>query len=155
MSWVADLLLSVEVFEDQRLVEDFDRWLKEDAPCRNIPGATGVGSLRPLHDHPEAWGGPSSTRPSPSSVRTTTSHWNGSCEHLAQEPATRVVGRMTEASASSGARCRSSQRGNQHRAVGPRLHQALVESGQERIGSPRGQGDEVRIGHLPVAAHVA
>ncbi|MFI6822389.1 squamosa promoter-binding protein 15 [Micromonospora sp. NPDC050187] len=57
MSWVANILLSVDVREDSALVHEFDQWLQTQAPRRNQPHVHGVGSLRALHDTPEAWGG--------------------------------------------------------------------------------------------------
>ncbi|MBB5785979.1 squamosa promoter-binding protein 15 [Jiangella mangrovi] len=57
MSWVTNVLLSVDTAEDRALVHDFDRWLQTEAPRQGQPDVRGVGSLRALHDHPDAWGG--------------------------------------------------------------------------------------------------
>jgi hypothetical protein len=57
VSWVTNILLSVDINEDSALVHDFDRWLQVLAPRRQQPEVKGVGSLRALHDSPEAWGG--------------------------------------------------------------------------------------------------
>ena len=59
MSWVANVLLSVSM-EDRQMVEKFSQWLDNDAPWNGPtvpPGATGVGSLRPLSGRDVAWGG--------------------------------------------------------------------------------------------------
>ncbi|GLY23210.1 squamosa promoter-binding protein 15 [Micromonospora sp. NBRC 101691] len=57
MSWVTNILLSVDITEDSALVHEFDRWLQTLAPRRGQPEVKGVGSLRSLHDSPESWGG--------------------------------------------------------------------------------------------------
>ncbi|MGC4817588.1 squamosa promoter-binding protein 15 [Micromonospora sp. DT63] len=57
MSWVTNILLSVDITEDSALVDEFDRWLQTLASRQGQPEVKGVGSLRPLHDNPEAWGG--------------------------------------------------------------------------------------------------
>jgi hypothetical protein len=57
VSWVANILLSVDYQEDVALVHDFDRWLQTQAPRQEQPDVKGVGALRPLHDSPDAWGG--------------------------------------------------------------------------------------------------
>jgi hypothetical protein len=57
MSWVTNILLSVDITEDSALVEEFDQWLQTLAPRQGQPEVKGVGSLRPLQDSPEAWGG--------------------------------------------------------------------------------------------------
>ena len=60
MSWVANLLLSVDGDGLSNVVDEFARWLREDAPWNgpsDPPGATGVGDLQPLTDPPARWGG--------------------------------------------------------------------------------------------------
>lgn len=57
MSWVADVLLSVEVLEDPALIEEFNEWLRTRAPRLEPPGAVGVGFLQSLGENPEVWGG--------------------------------------------------------------------------------------------------
>jgi hypothetical protein len=57
VSWVANILLSVDGFEDVAQVRELDRWLRAQAPRREQSDVKGVGSLRALHDNPEAWGG--------------------------------------------------------------------------------------------------
>lgn len=57
MSWVATLMLSVDVFEDAALVEAFSEWLRTEAPRRQQPGARGVGFLKRLDSAEEGWGG--------------------------------------------------------------------------------------------------
>ena len=57
MSWVTSILLSVDVTEDGTLVEEFDQWLQALAPRQGQPEVKGVGSLRALHNSPDAWGG--------------------------------------------------------------------------------------------------
>ncbi|MGW4467234.1 squamosa promoter-binding protein 15 [Micromonospora sp. NPDC004704] len=57
MSWVTNVLLSVDITEDSALVDEFDRWLQTLAPRQGQPEGKGVGSLRTLHGSPEAWGG--------------------------------------------------------------------------------------------------
>lgn len=58
MSWVTNVLLSVDVFEDMLLVEEFSEWLRTAAPRREPPGATGVGFLARLSDPDQhQWGG--------------------------------------------------------------------------------------------------
>ncbi len=57
MSWVTNILLSVDFTEDGALVDEFDRWLQTQAPQDGRPDVKGVGSLRALHHNAEAWGG--------------------------------------------------------------------------------------------------
>ncbi len=57
MSWVANVLLNVDLFEDPSVVESFTSWLETEAPRSYSAEARGVGFLLPLHEHAEAWGG--------------------------------------------------------------------------------------------------
>ncbi|WP_433535643.1 squamosa promoter-binding protein 15 [Micromonospora sp. CA-249363] len=57
MSWVTNILLSVDATEDSTLVEEFDQWLRTRAPRQEQPEVKGVGDLRALHHSPDAWGG--------------------------------------------------------------------------------------------------
>lgn len=60
MSWVANMLLAVDIDEPIEAVEAFNRWLESEAPWNAPsvpPGATGVGHLRSLTDDTAAWGG--------------------------------------------------------------------------------------------------
>ena len=56
MSWVATLMLSVDIFEDRALVEGFSEWLRTQAP-RQQPGVRGVGFLKALDSAEDGWGG--------------------------------------------------------------------------------------------------
>jgi hypothetical protein len=56
MSWVADVILSVEL-EDSSHAAAFSEWLRTEAPRREPPEAQGVGFLNSLDEKPEAWGG--------------------------------------------------------------------------------------------------
>lgn len=57
MSWVATLMLSVDILEDQELVAEFSEWLRAEAPHREPEGNGGVGFLESLSDSPQGWGG--------------------------------------------------------------------------------------------------
>lgn len=57
MSWVATVMLSVQIGEDPVLVEEFTEWLRVEAPRREPPGALGVGFLRRLDQVEPGWGG--------------------------------------------------------------------------------------------------
>jgi hypothetical protein len=57
VSWVATLMLSVDVFEDVAVVEEFSDWLRTEAPRREPPDARGVGFLNRLDTAREGWGG--------------------------------------------------------------------------------------------------
>lgn len=57
MSWVATLMLSVDIFEDRALIEKFSHWLRTQAPRREPQSAVGVGFLEPLNEAPQGWGG--------------------------------------------------------------------------------------------------
>jgi hypothetical protein len=60
MSWVANVLLSHDILEDEALVREFSEWLDRDEPRRALsgpPNATGVGFLVPLTGDETKWGG--------------------------------------------------------------------------------------------------
>lgn len=57
MSWSATVLLSVDILDDEALIDAFNRWLRTRAPRRQLPNTFGVGFLRPLHEGSQAWGG--------------------------------------------------------------------------------------------------
>ena len=57
VSWVATLMLSVDVFEAAAVVERFSEWLRTAAPRREPPNTHGVGFLRQLDTAEHGWGG--------------------------------------------------------------------------------------------------
>jgi hypothetical protein len=56
MSWVANLMLSVEI-DDNANAEDFSRWLDEECPLRDGPGFGGRGRLALITGRDTQWGG--------------------------------------------------------------------------------------------------
>jgi hypothetical protein len=57
VSWVATLMLSVDVFEDDAAVDEFSEWLRTAAPRRESPDTRGVGFLDRLDTAQQGWGG--------------------------------------------------------------------------------------------------
>jgi len=57
VSWVATVLLSVDLSEDPALVEGFSHWLRLEAPRRKPAGTLGVGYLEQLDALEQGWAG--------------------------------------------------------------------------------------------------
>ncbi|MGK5693059.1 squamosa promoter-binding protein 15 [Streptomyces sp. URMC 128] len=56
MSWVANVMISA-ADADRANVEALSAWLRDEAPYRGQPDASGVGDLNLLTDQDPGWGG--------------------------------------------------------------------------------------------------
>ena len=87
VSWVANVMLSVDIFEHDDVVADLNRWLQNDAPWNGPsvpPGATGVGWLEKVSDL-EGWGG---------WKRPESTVWGGALNHADLNAVVEKVGQM-------------------------------------------------------------
>jgi hypothetical protein len=58
MSWVTNLMVSIDVLDNQALLSDLARWLEEEAPAQDREWR-GVGSIREItNSTSHGWGGP-------------------------------------------------------------------------------------------------